>query len=211
MNKIFAIGDIHGCYRKLCVLMGKIPIDKDQDILVFLGDYIDRGDNSYDVIEYLISLNSIFRKLVLLKGNHEEMFENYLSDKDKYSFLLNGGYQTLESYFQHAHSKDDSLVPNAHSNFIKSLDLFYETEYYIFVHAGLRDGVPISMQEPSDLLWLRYSFLRSDFDFGKQVVFGHTPFAEPLVQRNKIGIDTGAVYGNKLTCVELPELRFYQA
>ncbi len=79
------------------------------------------------------------------------------------------------------------------------------------MHAGLRENIPLEMQDPADFLWIREDFVHSDFDFGKRVVFGHTPYKEPLVEPNKIGIDTGAVYGNKLTCVELPALLFYNA
>jgi serine/threonine protein phosphatase 1 len=75
---------------------------------------------------------------------------------------------------------------------------------HLFVHAGLRPGIPLSGQLPEDLLWIRDEFIDSDWDFGKTVVFGHTPFRKPLFQRNKIGIDTGMVYGGRLTCIELP-------
>ena len=94
-------------------------------------------------------------------------------------------------------------------DFLKSLDLFFETDNYVFVHAGLREKVPLDEQVPEDLLWVRHKFIKSDFDFGKRIIFGHTPLAQPLVQPNKIGIDTGAVYGNKLTCVKLLDLKFY--
>jgi serine/threonine protein phosphatase 1 len=77
------------------------------------------------------------------------------------------------------------------------------------VHAGMRKKVPLESQKKIDLLWIRDEFIFSDFDFGKRIIFGHTPFKEPLVQTNKIGIDTGAVYGNRLTCVQLPEIKFF--
>jgi len=88
MEKIFAIGDIHGCFDKLCALMDKIKIDRSKDTLLFLGDYIDRGPDSFDVIEYLIDLKKHFQKIVFLKGNHEEMLEKYLSGK-KQAYLSN--------------------------------------------------------------------------------------------------------------------------
>ena len=84
-----------------------------------------------------------------------------------------------------------------------------KTDEYIFVHAGLRDNVSLENQTEGDLLWIRRDFVDSRFDFGKQVVFGHTPFSDPLVSENKIGIDTGAIYGNRLTCLKLPDLVFY--
>lgn len=98
-------------------------------------------------------------------------------------------------------------------NFFRSLLLWYETEQYIFVHAGLRDEISLENQDPSDLLWIRYEFIRSSYDFGKTIVFGHTPVshAEPLFLPGRIGIDTGAVYGGPLTCVELLSQKVYQA
>lgn len=209
MEKIFAIGDIHGCFDKLIELMDVIDVDLGKDKLVFLGDYIDRGPDSYNVMEYLIELKTRHRNIVFLKGNHEEMLENYISGTDRLIYLANGGHTTLDSYIDAGITPQKNQFPKDHSVFLKSLDLFHETDNYIFVHAGLRDKVALPDQVPEDLLWIRRRFIKSSYDFGKRVVFGHTPLSEPLVQKNKIGIDTGAVYGNKLTCVELPELNFY--
>jgi len=208
MERIYAIGDVHGCFDKLMDLMDRIDIDLGQDTLVFLGDYIDRGPNAYEVVAYLMELKEQHDNVVLLKGNHEEMLENYLTHFDKYTYLVNGGSQTLESYMRH--SKEAAFpIPRAHMDFFASLDLYHETDHYIFVHAGLREKIPLRMQGADDLLWIRGPFVQSGTDFGKRVIFGHTPFSEPLVTPNKIGIDTGAVYGNKLTCVKLPEIEFY--
>jgi len=80
--------------------------------------------------------------------------------------------------------------------------------YYI-VHAGFKPGIPVKKQSLEDMLWIRYKFIDSDYDFGKRVIFGHTPFKDPFIRPTKIGIDTGAVYGNKLTCLQLPEVKFY--
>ena len=209
MNKIFAIGDIHGCFDKLRSLMDRIDIDLDNDTLVFIGDYIDRGKHSFEVVEYLIDLKNRFQNIVFLKGNHEEMLEKYLSGFDKLTYLVNGGQQALDSYMKNCSRSDGPQIPREHLDFFSSLKLFYQTDDYIFVHAGLKNKVPLEMQKPEDLLWIRSKFIKSDYNFGKQVVFGHTPIPEPLVQPNKIGIDTGAVYGGKLTCVRLPDLVFY--
>ena len=211
MEKIFAIGDIHGCFDKLCELMQKIKIDFERDTLIFMGDYIDRGPNSFEVVEYLIDLKKRFPKTIFLKGNHEEMLLNYLAGIDRLLYFRNGGQQTLESYINQIQLPESPPIPAEHLEFFQSLVLYYQTENYIFVHAGLKKKKPLFMQDPDDLLWIRDRFIRSDYDFGKRVVFGHTPFTEPLVLPNKIGIDTGAVYGRKLTCVELPELVFYEA
>lgn len=208
MGRFFAIGDIHGSYEKLRTLIGKIDIDFRNDTLVFLGDYIDRGTGSYDVVSYLIDLKKQYENIVLLKGNHEEMLEDYLKGKNRLTFLANGGQQTIDSYVAAGRSFSTDLFPREHIDFFNSLELFYETDNYIFVHAGLRKNVSIAEQKQEDLLWIRSHFIKTGYDFGKRVVFGHTPLPEPLVQSNKIGIDTGAVYGNRLTCVALPELKF---
>jgi serine/threonine protein phosphatase 1 len=207
MERYFAVGDIHGRLDKLLLLMEQIDFDWGRDRLVFIGDYIDRGPNSKKVIDYLIGLRSRSDRVVFLKGNHEEMLERYLEGTDVLMFLDNGGDATLRSY-REAGREEKDLIPPDHLAFFKALRLYYETPDYIFVHGGLRPHIPLEKQDPWDMLWIREEFVYSDFDFGKPVVFGHTPFHKPLVLENKIGIDTGAVYGNKLSCVILPEKRF---
>ncbi len=211
MNKIFAIGDIHGCVDKLKALMEKIPVDCVNDTLIFIGDYIDRGPGSFDVVDYLVELKKRHPDIVFLKGNHEDMLQKYLEGTDRLTYLFNGGQRTLDSYLNRQNKSEFSPIPSNHLDFYKSLVLHYQTEDYLFVHAGLRENVPLDKQNPEELLWIREDFIYSKFDFGKRVVFGHTPFAEPLLLPNKIGIDTGAVYGNQLTCVQLPELIFFSA
>lgn len=211
MQRIFAVGDIHGCYDKLRALMDLIPIKMDQDQLLFIGDYIDRGPGSIEVLNYLIDLKKRTPGIIFLKGNHEDMLQNYLDGNDRFTYLLNSGQQTLDAYLNHQDASADYPVPSAHLEFLSTLRLYYQTEDYIFVHAGMRKKVPLELQKETDLLWIRDEFIYSDYDFGKRVVFGHTPFKEPLVQTNKIGIDTGAVYGNRLTCVQLPEMKFFSA
>lgn len=208
---IYAIGDIHGCADKLRRLIDQLDIDPERDQLVFVGDYIDRGPASFEVVEYVLGLKTTLRDVVFLKGNHEQMLEDYLVGPDKLTFLVNGGQATLDSYLRHRRSPQAPVIPPRHQAFFKGLRLFHETENYLFVHAGLKPNVPLDQQEPRDLLWIRSRFIYSDADFGKPVVFGHTPFPEPLVQANKIGIDTGAVYGHQLTCVKLPDLVFFQS
>jgi serine/threonine protein phosphatase 1 len=209
MQKIFAVGDIHGCYEKLRALMDKIPLNMEQDQLLFIGDYIDRGPGSIEVLDYLIDLKKRLPGTLFLKGNHEDMLQNYLDGNDRFTYLLNSGQQTLDAYLNKQDVSEDYPVPSAHLEFLSELRLYYQTENYIFVHAGMRDKVPLESQLENDLLWIRDEFIYSDYYFGKPVVFGHTPFKEPLVQTNKIGIDTGAVYGNRLTCVQLPEMKFF--
>ncbi|MFH1076335.1 MAG: metallophosphoesterase family protein [Pseudomonadota bacterium] len=208
-KRIFAIGDIHGCMDKLRGLMYKIPIDLSNDILVFLGDYIDRGPQSAEVVDYLIDLSYKYPATIFLRGNHEEMLQDYMSGCDTSAFLANGGGNTLASYLARDPLSEDAIFPASHVHFLKSLSLYYATETYVFVHAGLAEGVPLEKQQARDMLWIRQAFVRSTYDFGKIVVFGHTAFRKPFIAKNKIGIDTGAVYGNRLTCVELPAARFY--
>jgi serine/threonine protein phosphatase 1 len=209
MERIYAVGDIHGCYDKLLALMEKMDIDFESDTLVFLGDYIDRGPQSFEVVAYLADLKQRYANTIFLKGNHEEMLEKYLSGDDRITYLVNGGQQTLESYMNRPRPEGEPAIPSTHLEFFKSLQIYHETQKYIFVHAGLKNKVPLEKQKTEDLLWIRRRFIESKYDYGKMVVFGHTPLHEPLLLPNKIGIDTGAVYGNRLTCVRLPELVFY--
>jgi serine/threonine protein phosphatase 1 len=211
MDKIFAVGDIHGSFDRLQELMKKIPIDFARDTLVFIGDYIDRGPASVEVVDYLLDLKKQVPQTIFLKGNHEDMLEKYLDGTDRFTYLLNGGQNTLDSYLSKNLQSELYPIPSDHMEFFKTLRLYYETEAYIFVHAGLRPKVPLASQETEDLLWIRDKFIYSKYNFGKTVVFGHTPLEKPLVESNKIGIDTGAVYGNALTCVQLPELEFFTA
>jgi len=211
MDKIFAIGDIHGSIDRLQDLMQKIPIDFANDTLLFIGDYIDRGPGSVEVVDYLMDLKKRVPEIILLKGNHEDMLEKYLDGTDRFTYLLNGGQNTLDSYLSKTPRSDSFPIPAEHIDFFKSLRLYYETEAYIFVHAGLRPKIPLASQKTEDLLWIRDKFIYSKYNFGKPVVFGHTPLEKPLVEPNKIGIDTGAVYGNALTCVQLPDVLFFTA
>jgi serine/threonine protein phosphatase 1 len=211
MAKIFAVGDIHGSFDRLQELLQKIPVDFASDTLVFIGDYIDRGPGSVEVVDYLLDLKKKVPGVIFLKGNHEDMLEKYLDGTDRFTYLLNGGQATLDSYLSKTDRSGSFPIPTDHMAFFKSLRLYYETEAYIFVHAGLRPKVPLASQEAEDLLWIRDKFIYSKYNFGKPVVFGHTPLEKPLVEPNKIGIDTGAVYGNALTCVQLPDLLFFSA
>lgn len=203
------VGDIHGCFDKLRALMDIIPINYAQDQLIFIGDYIDRGQSSVDVVDYLMDFKKRVPGIIFLKGNHEDMLQNYLDGSDRFTYLLNGGQRTLDEYLNRSNNPKAFPIPSEHLEFFNSLHLYYQTEDYIFVHAGLREKVPLESQKTVDLLWIRDEFIYSNFNFGKYVIFGHTPFKEPLLQPNKIGIDTGAVYGNRLTCIQLPEMEFF--
>ena len=200
-----AVGDIHGCLAQLTTLMGLVkPTAADR--VVFLGDYVDRGPDSAGVIEYLIEFAAAFPETVFLRGNHEQMFLDYLDRHDTALFLINGGGQTLDSY----RDRGMSPVPSTHRRFLDALRHSFESEHHIFVHAGLRPGTPLAKQDEFDMLWIRHEFLESDFDWGKPVVYGHTPRQEPLLGDRRIGIDTGCVYGRRLTCCDVTTLRTWQ-
>ena len=213
MERVFAIGDIHGCLDKLVPLMNIIKINPDQDLLVFIGDYIDRGDHSREVVDYLVDLKLRLPESIFLLGNHEQMLLEYLDGRNTDAFLYNGGEKTLRSYVGSQSpgflGAPDPWLPAAHQDFYRSLRPYFEWEDYVFVHAGLRNGIPLKHQDLFDLIWIREEFFYSDYDFGKKIVFGHTPFPQPFIHNHRIGIDTGAVYGNRLTCVELPAVKFY--
>ena len=209
MNSSCIIGDIHGCFNALVALLGQV--EHRADTMVFLGDYIDRGPDSKKVVELILQLKKDRPHVITLLGNHEYMLLNYLAGLDSSVFLLVGGIQTLTSYglTQDMPAADiRSHIPEEHLSFFDGLSLFWENQHGIYVHAGLQPGVHLSRQTRDWCLWVREKFIRSPCNFGKPVVFGHTVFKNPLVQKNKIGIDTGAVYGRKLTALLLPEMEF---
>jgi serine/threonine protein phosphatase 1 len=212
MSKIFAIGDIHGCLDKLLALMDLLDVDWAQDTVVFMGDYVDRGPDSKGVVEHVLEMRRHHDRVVCLAGNHESMFLNYLDRREEEIFLANGGRSTLKSYGISPDEQDRrARLPLKHLQFFETLIPCYETENYVFVHAGVRPGIPMEIQDPHDLIWIRHEFFMSDHGLKKTVVFGHTPFrGEPFVGEKMIGIDTGAVYGGPLTCLELPAMKFHQ-
>ena len=207
-EKFFAIGDIHGNLLHLEQLLEKIKpaLNQEKDTLVFLGDYIDRGPASKGVVDLILQLRKDLPHVVCLKGNHEDMLLDWVLNGKNYDlYLYNGGGATITSYSQ----DNEFKLPQEHLDFFTSLLLYYETENYIFVHAGIRGGIPLEEQDPHDLIWIRDEFILSPHDYGKTVVFGHTPLQRVFIAPNKIGIDTGAVYGGTLTCLELPAQQFY--
>jgi serine/threonine protein phosphatase 1 len=205
----YVIGDVHGMLSKLRRLLRKIPFKPDRDRLAFVGDYVDRGPDSKGVLDCILDLMERGWEVICLRGNHEWMWQNYLKGDDPLMFLVNGGEETLKSYETEGQGGGDIVVPARHLEFLEGLLPYHEMEDFILVHGGLRPGVPLVEQDEQDLYWIRFEFIFSAHDFGKCVVFGHTPFQRPFVGRHCIGIDTGAVYGNKLTCVRLPDVKFY--
>lgn len=209
IEKTYIVGDIHGCLEMLERLLDKIAWSPENDRLIFLGDYIDRGDNSKGVIDLLLEISGSSSLVQCLIGNHEHSFLEYLNTGRIMGFILNGGDATLESYRAPESAGGGVDIPQEHINFLRSLEHWIELDDYYVVHAGFRPGVDLARQSLEDLIWIRDTFIFSDYDFGKKVIFGHTPFSKPLLMENKIGLDTGAVYGNKLTCLELPAFKFH--
>jgi serine/threonine protein phosphatase 1 len=173
----------------------------EDDEVVFIGDYIDRGPDSKGVIDFLLTLRG---RYTFLMGNHERMFLDFLQGKERLLFLYNGGAATLESY------GGVGEIPASHLAFLNRLRLYHESDEYLFVHGGIRPGVPLEKQDPSDLLWIREEFYAYPGRYPKTVVFGHTPMRDALITEDRIGIDTACVYGNKLTCLVLPSRTLIQ-
>ena len=206
-RRYFVVGDIHGCYLKLKRLMKQLDWSPGgDDLLIFLGDYIDRGPQSYEVIDTLADLSSKASNVVTLMGNHEDIFLKFLSGEISPSLYDNGLSATVRDY-----TRPGQGLTLKHLQFLRGLPHYFETDQHIFVHAGFRPGRPPASQDPEDLLWIRDEFLQSDYDFGRVVVFGHTPFKQPFMAPGRLGLDTGAVFGGPLTCAVLPELRFIAA
>jgi len=211
-GRLFAIGDIHGCVDELTAMLGTIgPVRG--DTVVFVGDYIDRGPAARDVIEVLLELNRGAAEFVFLKGNHEDMMLSFLGLPGHYgeSFLFNGGLPTLESYGVPSAELALERIPPNHMDFLKALATSYLRPPYLFVHAGISPLRQLEEQSVEDMLWIRQEFIFNPHQLGATVVFGHTPMRAVMVEMPyKIGIDTGLVYGGKLTCVEFNEGVLYQ-
>lgn len=205
-ERILAFGDIHGCLEQLQSLLQQVK-PTHQDKLIFLGDYVDRGPDSAGVLDYLIDFSQTYPETIFLRGNHEQMFLDYLNGRNHHLFLMNGGIETLDSY----DLSGGHRVPDSHIAFLESLRTFYSYEDFLFVHAGLRPGLDIDRQDEQDMLWIRQDFISSDYDWGKTIVFGHTPLKNPLLSTGRIGLDTGCVYGRQLTCCEVRSRAIWQA
>ncbi len=197
-RRLLAVGDIHGCLDLLTRLLQKVAPQGD-DQVVFLGDYVDRGSDSRGVLDTLLAFREEWPQTIFLKGNHEAMLLDFLAGRERLRYLLNGGESTLSQY----RHQGGLRIPPRHQQFLNSLRLYYETEHFIFAHAGLRPGVPPDKQKEQDLLWIREEFLQSHYSWGKCIVFGHTPLRKPLLRDERIGLDTGAVYGRSLSCCDV--------
>ena len=213
----YVIGDIHGCLNELACLVEGLPLEP-SDRLIFLGDYIDRGPDSKGVISYLIEWRQQRnQEVVFLKGNHEDMFLSHLGLPGRYGdmFFFNGGGATLASYGISPSNvaPEDALsaIPREHLLFLEGLKSYCLLEPYLCVHAGIRPSIPLSQQSEEELLWIRDEFILNPHPLPYTVLFGHTPQKEVLFHLPyKIGLDTGLVYGNQLSCLEVHEKVLYQ-
>lgn len=224
-QRVYAIGDVHGCLDRLVAVHEQIAQDLadrpvDAAWLIHLGDYVDRGQESAQVVEWLMAGPPVPDATVVnLMGNHEHMMLTAVVSNDQQAaslWLSNGGADSLMSWgIPRAATYQEwaALLPKDHLTFLRDLTIHVQVGPYLFVHAGLRPGVALAKQTRQDLLWIREPFLSSKASHGAVVVHGHTPKYEPTVRPNRIGIDTGAVMGGVLTCLvlEADRLGFIQA
>lgn len=215
---IYAIGDVHGCLAELKALEARIVADAagepGEKWLVMLGDYVDRGPYSAQVIDHLLAPPPKGFKRICLRGNHEaamlaaidgtglETWIGWGVESTLSSYGLGGAQITMLSSPGRLSAKQQTLaayIPDEHAAFLRELPAMLTVPGYIFVHAGLRPGVPLAAQRDSDLLWIRSDFLDADHDFGAVVVHGHTPADEPFLSAHRIGLDTGCFASGRLT------------
>jgi serine/threonine protein phosphatase 1 len=222
--RIYAIGDIHGRADLLDEVLERIDSDRminptSLSIEVYLGDYIDRGPASREVLDRLVARKRTFRG-VFLKGNHETYLTNFATNPPiLVDWQRLGGLETLMSYGvapllnadpaaqERLAAAFDQALPESHREFLADLKSSFTCGDYFFVHAGVRPGIPLAKQREEDLLWIRQDFLMSEDDFGKIVVHGHTPVLQPQIRPNRINIDTGAYATGRLTCLRLEDDR----
>lgn len=215
---IYAVGDIHGHLASLDHALELIEADGGPEAeIVFLGDYVDRGPDVRGTLQRLIDGRNAGRPWTFLKGNHDRMFARFLSDATLHDDRIAsgkpwmnpslGGAQTLASYGVHdAGSRPiDEVFEEArkkvlaeHVAFADGLPLWHETKDKIFVHAGIRPGIPMERQDEDDLVWIRDGFLEDTRDHGKLIVHGHTALDHPVAYPNRINLDGGAGFGNPL-------------
>ncbi len=220
-QRVYAVGDVHGCYAQLERMLALIEADDRQrgpaeTQVVMLGDLIDRGPQSAQVIERFVADMPAFARFRFLMGNHEEaMLESLAEHADPRAsgWLRYGGRETLASYGVPDGVLElggwllsDALrqhVPAAHLDFLAAFEDTIEIGDYLFVHAGIRPRVALDRQSTADLRWIRSAFLDDETDHGRIVVHGHSVFPDPVFRANRIGIDTGAYRTGTLTALGL--------
>lgn len=194
MSRYIAITDIHGEVEKLNNLLSKIKTKPD-DVFVFMGDYIDRGARSKEVVDRVIAQSNT-HKCIYLIGSHEYAMLHSGED-DYYRFLFEnyGGPATARSY-----GGFDNIL-KIHGDFYKNLKFYYLTDKYLFVHAGINPAYPLEKQNEVDLVYIRGKFIYSKHKLPQKIIFGHTEFDKPYIDEGKIGIDLGCgKYKNAHLC-----------
>jgi serine/threonine protein phosphatase 1 len=216
---VYAIGDVHGCLDQLQALESLIAEDgldfEGEKWLVTLGDHIDRGPHSRQAIEHVMGpAPRGFRRFALL-GNHEQIMLDFLESPAAHAYWLEeGGKQTLASYgvdidypplrgLASLLGQLDDAIPAAHRAFISSLPYYLSLPGWLFVHAGIRPGIPLAMQSDEDLIWIRAPFLTSQMTGGFRVVHGHTPGHDIVVTPHRIDIDTHCYHTGRLSAVRV--------
>jgi Calcineurin-like phosphoesterase len=214
--RFFIVGDIHACPQELETLLTSLALQR-EDRVVFLGDYIDRGPDARAVVDFLLGMKAdAICQLTFLKGNHEDMFLDFLGLPGRYgeTFLFNGGAPTVKSYglSRSAVGKDAAAeLPQTHLDFYCALEGVYTEGDTLCVHAGLNPMRSFDKQTEEERLWIRQEFILQPHNFPYTIVFGHTPHREVLFDLPyKVGIDTGLVYGGKLSCLEVTERNLFQ-
>ena len=221
-QRVYAIGDIHGRNDLFEQLLAQIDADdcarsKADTQIILLGDLMDRGPSSAQVIDTAIALKSAKPNTRFLMGNHEEVFLSACRDPNPeiVRFLIRiGGEATIMSYpitraeyldldIQELADRLASLIPEAHLAFLESFDDQIVIGDYAFVHAGVKPGTTLADQSPKHLRWIREEFVDHRGDFEKVIIYGHTISAEVDESRSRIGIDTGAYESGKLTAIGL--------
>ncbi len=219
---IYAIGDVHGRLDLLLVAEHRIRSDIQAcgrpGLVVLLGDYVDRGDSSAGVLSHLGDSVETGLRRIALCGNHEELFRRFLDDPLEHRQWLDmGGHETLHSYGLDGTAlleryREDSAgfrrvlreaIPDEHRTLLETLPIALRIGGYIFVHAGIRPGVPLEEQTDEDLLWIREPFLTEGSGLPATVVHGHTPSPEPTASPGRIGIDTRAYDTGRLTVLKV--------
>lgn len=220
-RRAYVIGDVHGCLDQLEQLLERIEAElrdcsRGKTSIVFLGDLIDRGPASAEVVERLRNYSPARASTHFIMGNHEEVMLRVLAGETGLipSWLRFGGAETLRSYGAEPRELDGSnsaaivdrlksAIPAEHVKFLEGFADSISFGDYLFVHAGIRPGIELAEQAQSDLRWIREPFLGDETDHGFVVVHGHTITHEVEVTPNRIGIDTGAFYTGMLTALAI--------
>ena len=216
MGRFFIIGDIHACPQELEDVITACALER-EDRVVFLGDYIDRGPGAREVVDFLLDLQTDkVCALTFLKGNHEDMLLDFLGYPGHFgeSFLINGGAATLKSYglseeIQGQHAARH--LPPQHLAFFQHLERYVAIADTLCVHAGVTPLHSLEEQNDEALFWIRQEFIAHPHSLPYTIMFGHTPQREVLLDLPyKVGLDTGLVYGGKLSCLEVNEKKLLQ-